>query len=360
MWFPVELPMPSDHFATRAPTPQSTTPVTKGVLLPVSWRTLDSRSSVTGTQNNNTVNITTYARVNKRDLGFAFSPSSGLWFAGFFREETNLTRNVPDSGNYRVSGLLEEFTLREGVVRTGFDVSSSLSLGLGLRGQLVKADVAGSFGVATDDRTLYAGQRMGLAAAAVYSQQSLKLAVRYDSPVTGKLTVAGEGKLSSTPGYLGAAVNFAVSPDLSFRGQSGTFEFAKNDLGTAIVSSSRTRQTSVIPMGVAVDVRFVPLSVMGFGVQSRFGSVARVDADLVYGKIYEATEPQMMPPSKIEDSDKASMYAARLGLAIDKSDFETQLFIDYSTAKTTRTTTQSKLDYAIRQWGVGLRAGVEI
>ncbi|MFZ9521185.1 MAG: hypothetical protein ACO3A4_11985, partial [Silvanigrellaceae bacterium] len=201
MWFPVDLPMPSEHFVLRTQTQQSNTPFTKGMLLPLSWRTLDTNSSSSATQNGTSTSQTSYAKTIKRNTGLAFSPSSGLWFSALFNEDVTSLRSVPETGTYRVSGALEEFTVREVLARVGLDLNAACSVGIALRGQSVKGDILGNFSVAPDERTLYSGQRMGVAGAAMINWQQLKGAVRYESPLTGKVSIGGESKVSSAPGY---------------------------------------------------------------------------------------------------------------------------------------------------------------
>jgi hypothetical protein len=360
MWSPVDLPVASEQFVSRIQTQQSTTPRSKGVLLPLSWRTLDSKSAVTGTQDSRSVSQVTYAKVIKRNTGLSFSPSAGLWISGLFNEETVASRNVPETGMYTVSGAHEEFLIREALVRAGFDLSSALTAGVALRGQSIKGDVLGNFSAQGADRTIYTGRRMGVAAAALFNQPSFKAALRYEAPVTGKVSIGGESKLSSEAGYLGAAANFSQSSSFQIRGLFGVYEYSKNELGTSLRGPNPARQMNFSPLGLAVDARLVPLSVLGIGFQSEWSGQTRIEADVVQGKLYYASSQDMIPPKSIGDSDKANMYMGRLGLSLDKSDWESQIFIDYATMKSSRSGGQSKLENTVSQWGVGLRAGLEI
>ncbi|NBW82572.1 hypothetical protein EBR21_12535 [bacterium] len=360
MWFPVDLPMPSEHYVLRTQTQQSTTPFTKGTLLPLSWRTIDTNSKMSGTQNGVPVTLTSYAKTIKRNTGIGFSPSSGLWFSALFNEDVTSLRSVPETGTYRVSGALEEFAVREVLARVGLDVNSSCTVGVALRGQSVKADILGSFSMAPDERTIYTGQRMGVAASTTISLQQTKVAIRYEAPVTGKVSIGGESKVSSAPGYLGGAVDYAQSTDLHVRGEWGVWEFAKNELGTPVLGPSKVRQTNILPLGLSVDARLVPVSVMGVGIRNAVGSSTRLETDLALGRLYYSNDTDMLPPKSIGDSDKGKMYSLRMGFAFDKADWESQLFFDYSTMKFSRTTDSNSLTSTLVQWGVGLRAGVEI
>jgi hypothetical protein len=360
MWFPVDLPTPSEHFVLRTQTSMSTTPFSKSLLLPLSWRTLDTKSELSGKQDGRDVSQFTYAKTTKRNTGLVFSPSAGLWISGLFNEEFVASRNVPDSGTYMVSGALEEFLLREALVRVGVEISPALTLGIALRGQSIKGDVLGSFTALGTERTLYTGRRMGVAAAAMLTVQSVKAAARYEAPVTGKVDIAGESKVSSEAGYLGAAVNFSQSADVQIRGEFGLYEFAKNELGASIRAPSTTRQFNISPLGLAVDARLVPLSVLGAGIQGRLGSSWRAELDLVQGKVFYVSDSEMLPPKSIGESEKGKVYSARLGIALDKTDWESQLFVDYAQMKATRVSAQANLNNTITQWGVGLRAGIEL
>jgi hypothetical protein len=360
MWAPVDLPAPSEHFVARVQTHQSTTPKTKGFLLPLSWRTIESKASVSGTQDGRSVSQVTYAKLIRRNTGLAFSPSSGLWISGLFNEESVTARNVPETGMHTVSGVNEEFFVREALVRAGFELSSSLTLGVALRGQSIKADVLGNFNAQGADRTIYTGRRMGVAAAAEFVQQNFKAAVRYEAPVTGKVSIGGESKVSSEAGYLGGAVGFSQSSALQLRGMFGMYEFSKNELGTSLRGPNQARQFNFSPLGLAVDARLLPLTVAGAGLQTLVTSNLRLDADLVQGKLLYVSDPEMLPPKTVEESDKAPMYLARLGLSVDKSDWESQFFLDYATLRATRNSGQTKLTNSTAQWGVGLRAAIEI
>jgi hypothetical protein len=360
MWFPVDLPTPSEHFVLRTQTQQSNSPFTKGTLLPISWRTLDTNSNLSGTQNGVPTTQTSYVKTIKRNTGLAFSPSSGLWFSALFNEDVASLRSVPETGTYRVSGALEEFTVREVLARVGLEVNSSCTVGIALRGQSIKGDILGSFNMAPDERTIYSGQRMGIAASTMLNWQQVRAAIRYETPVTGKVSIGGESKVSSAPGYLGAAVDYAQSADLHVRGEWGVWEFAKNELGTPVPGPSKLRQGNILPLGLAVDARLLPVSVIGVGTRTAIGSSARLETDLVLGRLYYSNDTDLLPPKSIGDSDKAKMYTLRLGLAFDKTDWESQLFIDYSTMKFSRTSNSNQLSNTLVQWGVGLRAGIEI
>jgi len=360
MWFPVDLPTPADYFVLRTQTQQSHTPITKGLLLPLAWRTTETKSSLSGTQNNTPVSQTTYAKTTRRNVGLSVSPAAGVWFSGLFNEEVALTKNVPDAGMYRVSGAWEEFIIREALVRVGFDVSLSCTLGIALRGQSVKGDVLGSFSMQPDERTNYTGQRLGLAASTLLSFPPFKVALRYEAPVSGKVSIAGESKVSSAPGFLGGAVNFLANNSFSLRGEYGLFEFSKNELGVPVKGPSSTRQVNILPLGLAVDARALPLSVYGLGLRSDLGPSLRFETDAVLGRVYYAADNDMVPPSSIDDAEKAKMYSLRAGLSLEKTDWEAQVFIDYGTMKFSRNVNQSDLTHAMSQWGVGLRAGIEI
>lgn len=360
MWFPVDLPMPSEFFTARTQTQQSTTPRTQGMLLPLSWRTLDGKSTLTTTQNGTSSLQTTYAKAISRNTGIAVSPASGLWFSALFNEDAVQVRSVPDSGRYSIMGASEEFLNRELLARVAFDINSSAAVGLALRGQRIKGDVVGSFSALTTDRTIYSGQRMGIAAATTLSLQSVKIALRYESPVTGKVSIGGESKVSASQGLLGAAVNFSQSDSLHLRGEYITYEFAKNELATSVRSNDKTQATTISPLGLAVDARLLPLSVMGIGLQNKFGGNLRFDADLVLGKVHFVSSPDLVPAKTIPDDQVLPMYAGRFGVSIDKSDLESQIFVDYSSFRSTRSEGQTKLLNASTQWGVGLRSGVEL
>jgi hypothetical protein len=360
MWSPVDLPAPSEHFVARIQTQQSTTPKSKGFLIPLSWRTLDSRSTLSGAADVRTGSQVTYAKVIKRNTGLSFSPSTGLWISGLFNEETVAARNVPETGTHSVSGVNEEFILREALVRAGFDLTSSVTMGVALRGQSIKGDVLGSFGAQGTDRSIYTGRRMGVAAAAEFTHQSFKAVFRYEAPVTGKVNIGGESKVSSEAGYLGGAVNFSQSASFQIRGLYGVYEFSKNELGTSLRGPNQSRQFNFSPLGLSVDARVVPLSVMGIGIQSGLSSQARIEADLTQGKLYHVSDPDMLPPQTVGDSEKIPMYSARIGLILDKTDWESQVFFDYGTFRGSRTSGQSKLENNAVHWGVGLRTGIEI
>jgi hypothetical protein len=201
---------------------------------------------------------------------------------------------------------------------------------------------------------------MGLAAATMFSLQSVKIALRYESPVTGKVSIGGESKVSASQGLLGAAVNFSQSDSLHLRGQYITYEFAKNELATSVRSNDKTQATTISPLGLAVDARLLPLSVLGAGIQNRFAGDLRFDSDVVLAKVHFVSSSDLVPAKTIPDDQVLPIYSGRFGISIDKSDWESQIFVDYSTFRSTRSEGQSKFQNTTIQWGVGLRAGVEI
>lgn len=361
MWFPIDFPTPHEHFTQRTLTAQATTPQTKAGLIPLSWRTMDINSTAETTTGTQLSTTSTLARLHKRHLGLAVSPSSGLWFSALFNEEVVSARNIPDSGIWRVSGLTEEFQIREIAARAGFELMSHMQMGLGLRSQSVRGDVLGSFSAESPDRVVYSGSRLGIVAGLQVNLQSLQFALRYDAPVSGKVEIRGESKVSSTPGYTGAAVQVAASSELSLSALYGYYTAAKNELASGVPSPNTSRNLTIIPMGVAVDARLIPLDALGVGISYKMGSNHKLQMDAVRGTAYNTSDPELLAPSTIEDAQKQKMTTYRLGLATEKSDWESQVFADYGSSKISYAASSSqKISRTLSYWGIGLRAGVEL
>jgi len=361
MWFPIDLPVASEYFVQRAPTAQATTPQSKTFMFPLAWRTLEGKSSQqispAGAQNTNSV---TQAHLSQRTIGLAMSPSSGLWFAALLSEDFLNMRNVPEIGQWRVSGVSEEFFVREGLARVGFDVTSNCNLAFGVRSQVVRGDVLGSFSSAVDERVIYTGQRMGVIVGSVFTLAPLKFSLRYETPVTGKIEASGESKVTSTQGFTGAAVQFQLNGESALMVEYGMYSPSKNELAVPLDTTIKNRRLSVSLLGLAVDARALPLNVLGMGYSTRIAQAAKLETDVALGQIYFTSDPEMLVPNSIGDSEKLKMSKARIGVAIEKGDWESQLFADYSTFKGSRTQGQNQIANTTSQWGIGLRAGIEL
>ncbi|MEY4064390.1 MAG: hypothetical protein RIR26_598 [Pseudomonadota bacterium] len=360
MWFPVDFPMPNEHFSRRTLTPQVTGPQTKSMQLPVSWRTQELKSAAEQTQNGQTAKTETRASIVKRNMGIAMTPAAGIWFSALFNEEVVAANNIPETGNWRRSGLWEEFRLREVVARTGFDLRSNLQMGLGLRAQSVRADVLGSFSASPDDRVVYSGSRLGMAAAVLANVSPVQISVRFETPVSGKVDIQGESKVSSTSGYTGAAAQLAINSDISCSAVYGFYQSSKNELANSTPSPNKSRRSTIVPIGMAVDARTVPLSVLGAGANYRLSSAVILQADAVRGTVYASNDPELLVPDTVSSGEKQPVNVARLGVSVEKSDWESQVFIDYATSKVSYTANSASVSRTMSYWGVGLRAGIEL
>jgi hypothetical protein len=111
---------------------------------------------------------------------------------------------------------------------------------------------------------------------------------------------------------------------------------------------------------MAVDARVVPLSVLGAGVNYRLSSVVGVQADAVRGMMYASSDPELLVPDSLGSDEKQAVNVARLGLSVEKADWESQVFFDYATSKVSFTANNISVSRALSYWGVGLRAGIEL
>ena len=111
---------------------------------------------------------------------------------------------------------------------------------------------------------------------------------------------------------------------------------------------------------MAVDARLVPLDVMGVGLSQKLGASVRLQFDAMRGTAYLSADPELLIPGKIDDSQKQKVDSFRLGLSIEKSDWESQVFGDYGTSTISYTSSNVKTSRTLSYWGVGLRAGVDL
>jgi len=360
MWFPVDFPMPNEHFVQRTLTPQATAPQTQSLQIPFAWRSLDSNAKADLTVNAQQFQASTLARVQKRNLGVAFSPSSGLWFSLLFNEEVAAVRNTRESNSNRVT-LNEEFQVREAVARVGLDLLNNMKLGIGIRSQSVRGDVVGSFSVSALNRVVYSGSRLGVVGALLVNLAPVQIAVRHETPVTGKVDIQGESKVSSTYGYTGGAVSFAVNSETALLAEYGYYTAARNELASPVPSAGSNNGLTLLPLGTAIEARVVPLSLVGAGVSHSLGSALRLQLDAVQGKIYASSDPELLLPDTVLDDQKQKVNAIRLGLSLEKGDWESQIFADYGQSKVSYSIDSSnKVSRSHSYWGIGLRAGVEI
>lgn len=361
MWFPVEFPTPSEHFVQRTLTPQATGPQTKGLQIPFSWRTSDLKSNSDVTTSGQSAKTSTLARVQKRNLGLAVSPSSGIWFSALFNEELNSARNARESNASSGMFLYEEFLLREAVARVGFDLLNNLQLGFGLRSQSVRGDVVGNFSQGTEKRVVYSGSRLGIVAGALVNSAPFQLALRYETPVSGKVEIQAESKVSSSPGYTGAALQYALNSDVALLAEYGFYNVAKNELASTLPLANANNNATFLPLGGSVDARVVPLKVLGAGLSYKLGSAHKLQVDAVQGQVYSSADPELLVPSEVPEEQKQKVNLLRLGLAVEKSDWESQVFADYSTSKISyNLNSTNKVTRSFSSWGIGLRAGVEL
>ncbi|MEN9530703.1 MAG: hypothetical protein RI932_2576, partial [Pseudomonadota bacterium] len=285
MWFPVDFPMPNEHFVQRTLTPQATAPQTQGMQIPFAWRSQDYNAAADLTLNAQPFRASTLARVQKRNLGFAFSPSSGLWFSGLFNEEVAAVRNSRESNSDRGT-LNEEFQLREGVARVGLDLLSNIKLGIGIRTQSVRGDVVGSFSVGSQNRVVYSGHRFGVVGAVLVNLAPVQVALRHETPATGKVDIQGESKINSTVGYTGGALNFTLNAETSLLAEYGYYTASRNELAAPVPLANSTSSQTILPLGTAIEARVVPLSLIGAGISHKMGSVVTLQFDVAQGTVY--------------------------------------------------------------------------
>jgi hypothetical protein len=349
MWFPIDYPLPTDHFAQRIVTEQATGPKSSDAHIPLSWRTRELKSVVSAPNGADKTSSTTYTKVFARNAGFALSPSSGLWFSALFNEELALVRTV--SGSSGNSGAHEEFRIREVQARAGFELTSNVQLGFGIRTQSLRSEV--SSGSGSSARTLHSGTRLGVVAGAIVGSPSLSLALNYRTPLTGKVNIEGESKLSAESGYLGAALKFTASGETALFANYGIYNASRNELAS-------TNNDGVVPLGVSVDTKLVPTSVIGFGVEQNLNSSLALVCNLMQGKAYESTDPALLVPKNVDSNELQKTNTARVGVELKKSDYETQLFIDYSQLEFSKTRTSGRFERKSSGWGVGLKAGIAL
>jgi hypothetical protein len=361
MWYPVDFPMPSEHFVQRTLTPQATSPQTQGVQIPFAWRSIDYNGKADLVVSGQAFKASTLARVQKRNAGIAFSPSSGLWFSVLFNEELAAVRNARDATNER-GPLSEEFQTREAVARVGLDLLNNIKLGIGIRSQAVRGDVVGSFFVGAQNRVVYSGSRLGVVGAVLVDLTPVKIALRHETPVAGKVDIQGESKVSSTLGYTGGALKFAVNSEAAVFAEYGYYTASRNELASSVRASNSTNNSLfILPLGTAIEARVVPLSVIGAGVAHTMSSVLKLQLDVAQGKMYASSDPELLVPSTVPDDQKQKVNAVRLGLEVEKGDWESQIFADYGQSKISyRADANNKVDRSHSYWGIGLRAGVEL
>jgi hypothetical protein len=358
MWFPLDFPAPTDHFSQRVLTLQATGPKSTGSHVPLAWRTMEHKSTVSA-PSSQTSSVTTYTKFLSRNAGLSVSPSSGLWFSALFNEELALVRTVPDSGSWAVSGVHEEFRVREAQARAGFELMNNVQMGFGIRSQTLRSEILGSLSASANEVVVYSGSRVGMVAGVLIGSPQLSLALNYQTPVTGKVQIQGESKVSSVAGYMGVALKFVAQSETSLFAQYGVFSDSKNELGTAVPLSSNNNR-SISPLGVSVDARLVPTSVFGLGVRQEVSSSLSLTCDVVRGTTYESADGALLVPDDVDSDLLQKSNGMRLSLSLDKSDYETQLFIDYSQLKFSGTVNSSKRERSSSAWGVGLRAGLEL
>lgn len=358
MWFPLDFPVPTEHFSQRVLTVQATGPKSSGLHIPLAWRTREHKSSVSSPDSQNAA-TTTYTRLLARNAGVSASPSSGLWFSALFNEELSLARTVPDTGTWRVSGAHEEFRVREVQARAGFELMSNVQMGFGIRSQTLRAEVLGNLGSSAGDVVVYSGSRLGLVVGALIGSPSLSLALNYRTPVTGKVQIQGESKVSSVSGYMGGALKFDAQSETSIYAQYGVFNTSKNELGASVPLSSNNNR-SLSPLGVSVDARLVPTSVYGLGLTQVLSSSLLLTLDAVRGGAYESNDAALLVPDDVEANLIQNGDMLRVGVNLNKSEYETQLFVDYSRLSFSGTVNGAKRERRSSAWGVGLRAGVEL
>ncbi|MEY2987334.1 MAG: hypothetical protein RJB13_855 [Pseudomonadota bacterium] len=358
MWFPLDFPVPTEHFSQRVLTLQATAPKSTNSHIPLAWRTREHKSTLSNLDAQRS-DTTTYTKVLSRNAGLAVSPSSGLWFSALYNEDISMVRTVPDSGSWSVGGAHEEFRVREAQARAGFELLNNVQMGFGIRSQTLRAEVLGNLSSAASDTVVYSGSRLGLVAGALIGSPSFSLSLIYQTPVTGKVQIQGESKVSSVPGYLGGALKFIAQSETSLYAQYGIFNPSKNELASSVPLSSNNGR-SISPLGVSVDAKLVPTTVLGFGLTQALSSSLSLNFDAVRGGAFESNDAALLVPDEVDPSLIQKDYAIRVGIALNKSDYESQLFIDYSKLNFSGTVNSSKRERRSTSWGVGLRAGVEL
>ena len=358
MWFPLDFPVPTEHFSQRVLTRQATGPKSSGSHLPLAWRTREHKSTVSSPDSQGS-SATTYAKMLSRNAGVAASPSSGLWFSALYNEEFSLARTVPETGSWSVGGAHEEFRVRELQARAGFDLMNNIKMGFGIRSQTLRAEVLGNLGSSASDLVVYSGSRLGMVAGMLIGSPSLSLALNYQTPVTGKVQIQGESKVSSMPGYMGGALKFVAQSETSLYAQYGVFNSSKNELASSVPLSS-VNSRNISPLGVSVDARLVPTSVIGLGLIQELSSGVSLTFDAVRGKAYESNDAALLVPDDLDSNLIQNDDTLRVGFALTKSEYETQLFLDYSQLNFSGSVNSSKRERKSAAWGVGLRAGIAL
>lgn len=359
MWFPLDFPVPTEHFSQRVLTVQATGPKSSGAHVPLAWRTRDSKSKVSVPVSQGTSETTTYTKFLARNAGVALSPSSGLWMSALFNEEQALVRSVPDTGQWLVGGAHEQFRIREVQARAGFELTNNVQVGFGIRSQNLRSEILGTLNSSAGDLLVYSGSRLGVVAGMMIGSPALSLALNYQTPVTGKVQIQGESKVTSVSGYLGAALKFVANNETSLFAEYGLYNASKNELGTAVPLSTNNSR-SVLPLGVSVDSKLIPTSVLGVGVTQQLSSSSLVSIDIVRGGAYESSDAALLVPDDLDSDSIQKTYLARLGLSLTKSEYETQLFFDYSQLSFSGAQNTPKRSRESTAWGFGLRAGVEL
>jgi hypothetical protein len=194
----------------------------------------------------------------QRSAGFSVPMGGALGFGVTGTQDNEEVLAKDSAGRFKNSPLQETSWHRAIHAKVVIDFSKSFKVGAGFRSDWTKRTILGSFNLPADETTSLEGNRMGADFGIQTTFAEGGIGLCYLTEMKGKLEVAGENLVNSSPGLVQATGHWNASDHFKLGLALGKYLYAEDELLPLSTGPNPQNRTSISLLGVAPESRYAP------------------------------------------------------------------------------------------------------